>query len=274
MIMKLKIAVLLLICIISSCEIETDREKSIQMTHEEIIQKYAKEGAWRVGDMFSQEWQDKLNEGLSVDSTVAYLWQQKAMPLFKQMKYKKGLEYLDHAVLHDREKWLEYRGFMKYLFVKDYSSAIEDFQQCIDEFGDQFVMDHKYSFYIAISKIQLNEYLEAEEILRKGIEVVIQEEGYDWVHFLDRFYLGIALYEQKKYEIAIVEFDEVLEVYPEFSDAMFYKAMSLRHLGKEEEGMSLARIAKQNQAYTINEDNVLYERYPYQVNWKTVWWLD
>ncbi|WP_447769329.1 hypothetical protein [Sphingobacterium faecium] len=44
---------------------------------------------------YSKEWQKYIDMGLKEDSTIAYLWQQKAMPLFKQGKYELGMQYLD-----------------------------------------------------------------------------------------------------------------------------------------------------------------------------------
>jgi hypothetical protein len=69
--------------------------------------------------LYSKEWQEEINKGLVKDSTITYLWQQKAMPLFKQAKYELGMTYLDKAVKFDRNnEWQEYRGFMKCIFSK------------------------------------------------------------------------------------------------------------------------------------------------------------
>lgn len=60
--------------------------------------------------------------------------------------------------------------------------------------------------------------------------------------------------------------------YKQFSDAKYYKAKALDYLGKFEEASILIKEAKNDfeEGYTINEDNVLYEVYPYQINWKLV----
>ena len=66
------------------------------------------------------QWQACLDEGLAKDSTIAYLWQQKAMPLFKARKYEAGMVFLDKAVALDENKWLDYRAFIKCIFAKTY----------------------------------------------------------------------------------------------------------------------------------------------------------
>ena len=85
------------------------------------------------------------------DSTIAYLWQQKAMPLFKARKYEAGMIFLDKAVLYDEAEYLDYRAFIKCIFAKTYREAIIDFEKCKEKVGNSYVMDHTYDFHIALS---------------------------------------------------------------------------------------------------------------------------
>jgi tetratricopeptide (TPR) repeat protein len=130
-------------------------------------------------------------------------------------------------------------------------------------------MDHTYDFYIGLSYLQLNEFQKAQEIFRKDYISQIEEKGEDWLHHLDLFYYGISLYEQKDYLEAIKLFDQALKIYPKFSEVQIYKAYCLRKIGKTEEANRLQKQGEINgrNAYTINEDNVIYERYPYQIRW-------
>jgi len=220
--------------------------------------------------IFSTEWQDELDKALEIDSTIAYLWQQKAMPLFKQGKYELGMSFLDKAVKYDEREYLDYRAFMKCIFSKSYLDAIVDFEKAKKKYGDNYVMDHSYSFYIGLSKIQLNEFAEAEKLLEEEAEQQLKNQGEGWVHHLDLFYLGIARYEQNKYEEAIKAFNRALEKYPKFSEVLYYKAICTGRLGDEDEAKRLMEEAKKygKQGFTINEDNSIYERYPYQIRWK------
>lgn len=217
--------------------------------------------------LYSQEYQENIDKQLAKDSSNAYLWQQKAMPLFKQGKYELGMIYVDKAVKYNRREWQEYRAFIKCIFAKTYKDAIADFTDCKKRYGNNYVMDHTYNFYIALSKIQLNKFKEAEEMLQKEIEHQTKIGKEDLIHHLDYFYFGIAKYEQKKYQEAIAIFDKALEIYPEFSEVLYYKGFCLLQLSKKVAGKELMRKAleyKKN-GYTINEDNTLYERYPYQI---------
>lgn len=234
-----------------------------------IVAKVFRSEILKTEGVFSTEWQEELNRALEKDSTIAYLWQQKAMPLFKQRKYELGMPFLDKAVKYDEREYLEYRGFMKCIFAKRYKESILDFEEALKKYGNSYVMDHSYTFYIALNKIQLNQFKEAKVLLETEIERQKKAQGEDWVHHLDLFYLGISRYEQNEYEGAIKAFDKALKLYPEFSDAQMYKAICLRKLGQTDEATSLRKIAQKNgkDGYTINEDNAIYEQYPYQIRW-------
>lgn len=67
---------------------------------------------------------------------------------------------------------------------------------------------------------------------------------------------------------AIETFDKSLGLYQNFSDVQYYKARCLIRLNKLNEALSLMNDASNNfkQGYTINEDNVIHEYYPYQVH--------
>lgn len=82
------------------------------------------------------------------------------------------------------------------------------------------------------------------------------------------FYQGIAKYELKKWDEAIAIFDKAIKIYPQFSDAKYYKAICLRKQAKpKEEIIALVGAAKEDAAkgFSINEDNTVYETYPYQI---------
>lgn len=275
----LKIGILILIAI--SCKqketekrVDSESEINYQITSKEqqdsIIKEHLENRAKKMG-LYSRERQEEIDKGLAKDSTIAYLWQQKAMPLFKQGKYELGMSYIDKAVKFDKDnKWQEYRAFIKCIFAKTYKEAITDFEDCKKKNGNSYVMDHTYNFYIALSKIQLNEFAQAEEILEEDVNQQLKNRGEDMVHYLDLFYLGISRYEQGKYEEAITAFDKSLKKYPQFAEVLCYKANCEGRLGNVDEAKRLMEEAKSygEQGYTINEDNAIYERYPYQLRWK------
>lgn len=251
-----------------SIDLYENQLTELKTAKEEILNECLKNGAWK-HNLYSREWQEEIDKGLAKDSTIAYLWQQKSMPLFKQGKHELGLKYIDKAVKFDRHYWLDYRAFMKCIYVKDYRGAIADFEDFEKSFGYGYIMDHSYNFYIGLSYLQLNEFKKAEEIFQTDYYYQLNDKGEDWLHHLNLFYYGISRYEQKNYVGAIEMFDKALKIYPNFSDVQYYKAECLRKLGKIEEGNKLTDISQENaqKGFTINEDNAQYELYPYQIRW-------
>lgn len=218
--------------------------------------------------LFSHEWQDCLNEGLKKDSTIAYLWQQKAMPLFKQRKYELGMVYIDKAVQYNRSEWQEYRAFIKCIFAKTYKEALADFADCKKRYGNRYVMDHTYDFYMGLCHLQLNNYTEAEKCF-SGYVADMLKKGEEWVHATALFYYGISVYEQKRYNEAIAIFDRALKNYNEFSDVKYYKAMCYYNMDDRENAVLWYNQSREDEkkGFTINEDNIIYETYPYQIKW-------
>jgi tetratricopeptide (TPR) repeat protein len=237
---------------------------------EEITEQYSNHCAKLYNYNFQMtEWQNCLDEGLKMDPTNAQLWQQKAMPYFKCKKYEVGMEFIDKAVLYDKEEWLPYRAFIKCVFAKTYQDAIADFQECIKLYGNGYRMDHSYNFYIGLSYLQLNEYEKAQKLFQEYVDEMYKNRQ-QLEHPTALFYLGIAEYELKRYNEAIVQFDKALKIYPQFSDVKYYKAICLYKLGKMELVDELIKQSKENfkNGYTINEDNTIYETYPYQKKWE------
>ena len=240
---------------------------STNKAHDAIIEEFLTNCAEKHNYTYEMtEWQDCLDHGLKKDSAVAYLWQQKAMPYFKCKKYEVGMQYLDKAVLYDKKEWLPYRGFMKCIFSKNYKDAITDLEECIKLYGNGYRMDHTYSFYMGLCYLQLNEYAKAEQLFDDYVNDIYKNRQ-KLEHPTAYFYQGIAKYELKKWDEAIAIFDKAIKIYPEFSDAKYYKAICWLKQGKpKEEVIALAGIAREDAAkgYSINEDNTIYETYPYQ----------
>lgn len=266
------LALLLLLCLFqcqkksSLLNIESTKEK--EQRQDSIIETFATHGAHKFNYKYQMaEWQTKLDEGLQQDSTIAYLWQQKAMPYFKARKYEVGMEFLDKAVQYNPKRYLSYRAFIKCIFAKTYRDAITDFEKCIEIEGNTYVMDHTYKFHIALCYLQLNEYQKAEAIFKE--DVAAQEKQWGEAHFLDLFYYGISKYELGKWNEAIAAFDKSLSYYPNFSDVKYYKSVCLMRINRLEESKKCFDKAKEDalMGHTIAEDNVIYETYPYQVRW-------
>jgi tetratricopeptide (TPR) repeat protein len=216
--------------------------------------------------LYSQKRQRYLDSLLILDHYDSYWWQQKAMPLYKLKKYEIAKPFLDSAVKYDKTyHWTEYRGFMNCIFQKNYAEAIVDFKAVELLNPNGLEMDHSYNFYIGLSYLQLNQFDKAFLYAQKSI--AYSENQWGKGHYLEYMYAGIIKMELLEYENAIAYLDKALMIFSNFSDAKYYKAICLRKLKKDKESYALIKEALKDlkNGYTINEDNALYEDYPYQV---------
>jgi|SRR5690606_6076898 len=92
---------------LGSCGTTTEKSERPSVDKEKqqaIIDKWLVDSA-RSYSYVDHEWQYYIDKGLAEDSTIAYLWQQKAMPWFKAGKYEVGMAYIDKVVKYDRQSW-------------------------------------------------------------------------------------------------------------------------------------------------------------------------
>ncbi|MEP2058751.1 MAG: tetratricopeptide repeat protein [Maribacter litoralis] len=267
-----------LLFIISSCNFATkdqnDLNNSAEDTKEKLLteidsthlREYIEKSFQN--PIHSLEYQQYLDSALRIVPESAWLWQQKAMPLYKARKYQLGRPFLEKAVEHAPEKYLDYSAFMKCIFSKDYLKSISEFMRAKKEFGDGYVMGHTYNFYIGLNYLQMNKFSKAKEYLLLSKEQQFQDfpnnPPQEACHYLDWYYLGVADFELGNYEEAITSFDMSLKVYENFADALYFRGRSMTKLGNDK-GAEWEKKAFENGDNTINEDNVIYEIYPYQV---------
>lgn len=265
--MKYLIPVLLLLTACSAPGQKKPDSQKPELTDEQVVKRYLENGAWRVR-YFSPEYQLYIDSAIVQKPGMAYLYQQKAMPYFKLGKYELGLTFLDKAVELDSKSHIDYRAFIKCIFAKTYREAITDFQAAKKIKGENgAVMDHSYDFYLGLCYLQLGDFATSLRYLESSIEMTRKRSGEDWIHPLDLFYAGIATQELDRHTEAIAYFDKALKAYPAFSDASYYKSLSLFRTGQTELAERTLNDCERDfkKGYTINEDNAIYEKYPYQI---------
>jgi len=208
-----------------------------------------------------------IDSALAIHPQSAVLWQQRAMPLFKQKKYELGMTFLDSAVKYDEKGYIGYRAFIKCIFQKSYAASIIDFERAKQLIGFSFEMDHSYDFYLGLCYLQLNQFAKAETFINSSLKYSIENLGSKQGNFLELFYLGVINSEMENYITAIDYFDKSLLIYSNFSDALYYKAICLENLNKFSDALSCLQESNNYflKGYTINEGNSIYETYPYQV---------
>lgn len=245
------------------------KASTLKKSQDAIIEKYLKKGAYQY-HYNTKEWHEWIDKGLAQDSSIALLWQRKALPYWKARKYEIALKYYDKAVLYNRAQYLSRRGFLKCVFMKAYQSALKDLTAYEQAFGITYENDHSTTFYRALCHLALNQFEASLRLLKPLIAQTEASKGKKWVHHLEYFYLGVVYYELGRYNEALGILNSCLHNYDNFSDAKYWKAHTLIRLGQASQGLRLLKEAKKDfeDGYTVNEDSNFYELYPYQITWQ------
>ena len=129
-------------------------------------------------------------------------------------------------------------------------------------------MDHDYDYWIGLCYLQLDKFDSSIYYLSKSINHEQNTRSDKLAHYLSWFYLGVVRYEIENYQEAINCFDSSLAIYNNFSDAEYYKAACLKLTKKNNDALNMILKADKDfkLGYTINEDDAIYEAYPYQIN--------
>lgn len=78
---------------------------------------------------FSFEYQNALDRALAVDSTFSWAYRYKSTAFLKSGDFITWKKLMDQAVALDPAAHLDYRGWCRFQFFRDYAGAIEDIER-------------------------------------------------------------------------------------------------------------------------------------------------
>lgn len=91
---------------------------------------------------------------------------------------------------------MSYKGFCKCIFTKDYEGAIIDFQKAQQMFPGAYEMDHSYFFWQAVSYLELNNYVKAQEYFKQDIMIETNGDTTKNAHFNSLFFRCFILWNE------------------------------------------------------------------------------
>ncbi len=246
--------------VVSVCDCSS---KAVQ---DSLIEKYLKNGADRY-NYNGPEWQQYCDSLISLCPNIAVAYQQKAIPFIKNGEYEKAFKLEDKAVELEPANYVAYRGFLKCIFTKDYENAIVDFQKAEQLTQGGFVMDHTYFFYEGLCDLELGNYLRAGDDFKQDIFIQQGGDKTKAVHFNTLLYAGILYYLIGNDDKAKEYLLECLDLYRQSPDANYYLALVYKREHDRTRKDQYLQIARQSigQKYGLNEDNVYYAYYPFQI---------
>jgi tetratricopeptide (TPR) repeat protein len=233
-----------------------------------LISKYLYEGAEKLGNLYNDpKWQLYCDSVIALCPCIAESYQMKAVPFLKNGEYEEAFKLNNKAVELDPKHFLAYRGFLKCIFTKDYIGALKDFNEIENLNPDGYEMDHTYPFYKGLCNLELKNFYEAEVNFKKDIALQQKNIKELAVHFNSLLYIGILYYEIGDSIKAQEYLTKCLSIYKQLPEANYYLALVFKRQGKISEGQKLLQAAKEfmREGYRLNEGNIFYVNYPYQI---------
>ncbi len=231
-----------------------------------IVHKYLETLAWEKGYNHA-DWGLYCDTVIALCPNIAEAYREKAIPHIKYGNYAVAMPLEDKAVALNQGQWLDYRGFLKVIFTKDYAGAIIDFENSEKNKPFGGLMDHTYSFYLALSYTGLKDFNQAIVHLKKDSSTQKMQNKKNDIHFNTLLYFGIAYYQLNNYTTANYYLAACLQQYNNHPDALYYIGSSNYKLNKKKEATThlKASLAAIKAGYSMNEDNEAYCNYPYQI---------
>ena len=237
------------------------QSKSVQDSLFELYSEKARDFGFN-----SPGWDLTYDSLLAICPNIAEAYQEKSIPHISNGNYERAFEYIDKAVELDPHRWLSYRGYLNCIYTRNYEKAISDFETAQKLIPNGFIQDHTYSFYLALSHMELGDYMQAEGYFLKDIAQQKRGEAKNDIHFNSLLYFGLLYYLTNEFDKAEVYFRDCLRLYEQLPMANYYMAMTLKVMGNKQQEVYFEK-AKQYilEGYKINEPNSLYVNYPRQI---------
>lgn len=155
----------------------------------------------------------------------------------------------DKAVACDPVIWVPWRGYLYLQFYRDYEKAIADFDAS-DSLTPNFTdapQGQSVDYWRGLAYLGLNDYENSIKYLDRYLAEVTEENGEDWTEPTAFLYRGIAHYESKNSEAALLDFNKmILYNKNKTGDGSYYKALILYEANKCEEAKNELDIAIAN----------------------------
>ena len=144
----------------------------------------------------------------------------------KTGEHATGFTMLNRAVELAPILNLGYRAFVKLYMMHDTEGALQDCLRLdsLTSYAKPGVWGEDMDMVIGLCYLQLNDFQKARLRFTNSIKTVTQEAGKEWNSPRVFLYLGITLLKEKECSQALQVLDELIQLYPNFSEAYYYKA--------------------------------------------------
>ena len=211
------------------------------------------------------DWEKQQVSKEYVDSAYAYFYKheyEKAIEFFDsatniyptaEIFYRKGilsnrmgnlamaLEALDSAIALGSTNAIGERAYIKLYSLQDYENALFDFEEYIKQVNEPAFVHAKNVYqFIGLAHKQKGNYKKAIEYFTKEIEL---EKDPKWIDIYVLMYRGISYLESNQNDLALKDFDQMIQICPTCPEGYFYKAKMLIQKNQKE---NVCHLSKQS----------------------------
>ncbi|MBK8623174.1 MAG: hypothetical protein IPN79_15800 [Saprospiraceae bacterium] len=193
---------------------------------------------------FSWAYQNALDEALAIDSTFSYAYSAKSTAYLKSGDFVTWVELMNKAVEIAPADHLDYRGWCRYQFFRDYEGAIEDilWLKKLNKNHIGFSVNGDYHLDVALA-------LCYKATNRTDEAIIILENKMKDPQFMtglyDHLHLGVMYLEKGDYQKASEQF-KLQEQKNDLAENRFYAAIASRLSDDEDSYLFHLKMAKKH----------------------------
>lgn len=190
----------------------------------------------------TKEYHEIKDKAIEICPEYAVIYKQKSTAYLKTGDFLNWKILIDKAVKLNPKENLDYRGWCRFQFFRDYEGAIKDIEELdkIVDYDIGYCQNGDYHLNMAkgLCYKMIGEETKAIQIIKTQIEKDTSMVGlYDYLH------LGVLYLENNESENAIAAFAKQLEI-NELAECYYYQALAYKKMNKMEEYLLSINKAK------------------------------
>ncbi|MBX2871090.1 MAG: hypothetical protein KTR30_03295 [Saprospiraceae bacterium] len=191
---------------------------------------------------FSRKYQEALDEALAIDSTFAFAYRAKSTAYLKSGDFLEWKYLMDQAVKYEPTAQLDYRGWCRYQFFRDYQGAIDDIE-LLDSLVE-YDIGHSVNgdYHLHLARALCYKALGERELAIDIIEGLLKDSTY-FIGVYDYLHLGVLYLETEQYDKALTALERQ-EKENDLAENRYYKALIHKAMGEPEAFQSQLLLAK------------------------------
>ena len=206
-----------------------------------------------------EEYHDKYNRALEICPDYHPAYKAKSTAYLKTGDFVMWKKLMDKAVELSPVDNLDYRGWCRFQFFRDYKGAIQDIEQLQDLVGVNAGFGQNGMYHLNIARALCYKMMGERA---KAIQIIEEHLQNDYMTGLyPQYHLGILYYEEREYDKALKAFELQTEEYS-FAENEYYKSLVYKELNQSEQ----QKAAIQKSLNLYKEGIFMYDVYAHQVD--------